>query len=119
MSIPRRLLLAIPSSELRSYTQEILDDLGIHDVSSCASTDEALELLAQALAKQIPFDLLLCQHEGCVDAARLTATLDVKRVCVITRESAPENLVIVSRIGLERVIFRPFGHQEIAALLRA
>jgi len=119
MNTPARLLLVQASHELRTYTQQLLEEIGLHNVVGCPSAPQALELIAAAKAKKSPFEIVLCHQGEATNALELLRAAEDARVYVISQEDDPRNLSLAASLGLRRILFTPYGKEELAALLEA
>ena len=116
-TIFHRILLVQRQGELASYTASLLDEIGFRHVVHASDVAQAERLWKNAQEKQRPFQLVLCDDEvegGSLALEELVAPLPL---LVLSHPTNPRNLRLAARLGLNNLVFRPYGRHQLSQAL--
>jgi two-component system nitrogen regulation response regulator GlnG len=114
--MPARVLIADDEPSIRFVLRETLESAG-HDVSDVSNGDDALRLLTEASFDLAFFDIRMPGASGLdlLERAR-TVGSDVA-IVIITAQNTFENAVEAMKRGAFDYLQKPFGTQEVLALV--
>lgn len=108
-----RVLLVQPESELSSYTSALLDEIGFRHVLHAANAEQAEQVWNSAQTKKRPIQVVICDDAIDGGALALEERLKPQSMVIISSEKNTENIRIAARVGLSRLIFRPYGRDQL------
>ncbi len=108
-----RVLLVQPESELSSYTSALLDEIGFRHVLHAATPEQAEQVWNSAQAKKRPIQVVICDDAIDGGALSLEQRLQAQSMVIISSEQNHENVRIAARVGLSRLMFKPYGREQL------
>ncbi len=108
-----RVLLVQPESELSSYTSALLDEIGFRHVLHAASLEQAEQVWKSAQAKKRPIQVVICDDAIDGGALALEQHFQAQTMVIISTEQNTENVRIAAKVGLNRLIFKPYGREQL------
>lgn len=109
----------VPSIQV--VTRVALEKLGGFEVLSCASAQDALDQIQQFAPDMILMDMLLPQMDGMELLRQLSLIVDLQRmpVVLLTGQQGPGDLDELKRLGVRKLLQKPFDPMKLAAQLEA
>ena len=108
-----RVLLVQSEPELAKYTTNLLDELGFRHIVLAKTLDEFTEIWKNSIEKNKKFQLIVCDDEQIKSALEIKDVAISTHIIVISSPQNKNNLRIASRLGLEGLIFRPYGKSQL------
>ncbi|MBY0517337.1 MAG: response regulator [Bacteriovoracaceae bacterium] len=108
-----RVLLVQSEPELAKYTTNLLDELGFRHIILAKSMDEFTEIWNNSIEKNKKFQLIVCDDEQIKSALQIKDVANETPIIVLSSPNNKNNLRIASRLGLDGLIFRPYGRTQL------
>ncbi|MFL9813919.1 response regulator [Stutzerimonas sp. VN223-3] len=107
----------VPSIQV--VTRIALEKLGGFQVLSCASGQDALDQAQQFVPDMILLDVMLPQMSGLELLRQLALQIDLPQtpVVLLTGQQEPADLAELKRLGVRRLLQKPFDPLQLAAQL--
>lgn len=107
----------VPSIQV--VTRIALEKLGGFHVLSCASGQDALNQVQQFAPDMILLDVMLPQMSGLELLRQLSLLVDLHQtpVVLLTGQQEPADLAELKRLGVRRLLQKPFDPLQLAAQL--
>jgi CheY-like chemotaxis protein len=107
----------VPSIQV--VTRIALEKLGGFQVLSCASGQDALDRVRQFAPDMILLDVMLPQMNGLELLRQLSQQIDLQEMSVVllTGQQEPADLAELKRLGVRRLLQKPFDPLQLAAQL--
>jgi two-component system OmpR family response regulator len=107
----------VPSIQV--VTRVALEKLGGFHVLSCASGQDALDQVQQFAPDMILLDVMLPQMSGLELLRQLSRLVDLHQtpVVLLTGQQEPADLAELKRLGVRRLLQKPFDPLQLAAQL--
>ena len=107
----------VPSIQV--VTRIALEKLGGFQVLSCASGQDALDQAQQFVPDMILLDVMLPQMSGLELLRQLALQIDLHQtpVVLLTGQQEPADLAELKRLGVRRLLQKPFDPLQLAAQL--
>jgi CheY-like chemotaxis protein len=107
----------VPSIQV--VTRITLEKLGGFEVLSCATGQEALEHVQAFAPDMILLDVMLPEMDGLEFLRQLAQRVDRQQIAVVllTGQQEPADLVELKRLGVRRLLHKPFDPLQLAAQL--
>ena len=113
-----RVLLVQPQGELANYTMSLLDEMGFRHIVHAADVPQAERLWKNSLEKQRPFQLVVCDDSVSGGGLSFFDLVAPTPMVVFSHASNPQNLRLAAKIGISRLIFRPYGRTQLEQALK-
>lgn len=107
----------VPSIQV--VTRITLEKLGGFEVLSCATGQEALERVQAFAPDLILLDVMLPEMDGIEFLRQLAQRVDLQQIAVVllTGQQEPADLAELKRLGVRRLLHKPFDPLQLAAQL--
>ena len=121
MSGLQRILHAEDDPSIQAVAKAALEMIGGYQVLTCASGQEALQLVAGFDPQLILLDVMMPGMDGPETLSRLRELVDLNTVPVVfmTAKVQPEEIDELRRLGAHDVIVKPFDPMQLASRIRS
>jgi len=113
-----RVLLVQPEGELANYTMSLLDEMGFRHVVHANDVPQAERLWKNALEKQRPFQFVVCDDNVFGGALSFFDLVNTTPMVVFSHATNPQNLRLAAKVGISRLVFRPYGRRQLENALK-
>jgi hypothetical protein len=113
-----RVLLVQPEGELANYTMSLLDEMGFRHVVCANDVQQAERLWKNSLEKQRPFQLVVCDDSVSGGALSFFDLVEKTPMVVFSHATNPQNPRLAAKVGISRLVFRPYGRTQLEYALK-
>lgn len=116
----KRILHVEDVPSIQVVTRIALEKLGGFEVLSCGSGQQALEEVQAFAPDMILLDVMLPQMDGMELLRQLAQRVDLRQIAVVllTGQKEPAELDELKRLGVRRLLHKPFDPLQLATQLR-
>lgn len=115
----KRILHVEDVPSIQVVTRITLEKLGGFQVLSCATGQDALDQVQAFAPDMILLDVMLPQMDGIELLHQLAQRVDLQHIAVVllTGQQEPADLAELKRLGVRRLLHKPFDPLQLAAQL--